>query len=228
MTIAENIRNVAERISKAASRAGRRPDDIDLVAITKTVDIERIREAIAAGIRIVGENYVQEAREKIAAIGHGVEWHMTGHLQRNKARGAVDLFDMVQTVDTIELARELDKRARAAGKVLRCLVEINLGGEISKTGIGKDELLPFLQSLRDLNSLSVQGLMAIPPYFEDAEMARPYFKAMRQLLERAKGEGFPLRELSMGMSHDFEVAIEEGATMVRIGTAIFGERLLKP
>ena len=224
MTVADNVRDVAERISRAAARAGRRVEDIKLVAITKTVDLDMIREAIEAGVRVFGENYLQEAREKIAAIGHGVEWHMTGHLQRNKARDAVNLFDMVQTIDSLELAQELDKRARSAGKIISGLIEMNIGGEGSKSGIGEDELIPLLDSIRVLNNLTIQGLMTIPPYFDDIEKVRPYFKRLRDLRDAANNEGYSLKELSMGMSHDFEIAVEEGATMVRIGTAIFGER----
>ncbi len=224
MTVADNVRDVAGRISRAAAKAGRRAEDIKLVAITKTVHIDMIREAIEAGVRVFGENYLQEARGKITAIGHGVEWHMTGHLQRNKARDAVNLFDMVQTIDSLELAQELDKRARSAGKVISGLIEINIGGEGSKSGIGEDELIPLLDSIKVLNNLTIQGLMTIPPYFDDVEKVRPYFKMLRDLSNKATDEVFSLKELSMGMSHDFEVAVEEGATMVRIGTAIFGER----
>jgi len=224
MSIADNVRRVAEKVSWAAARAGRRLEDIRLVAITKTVDLERIKEAVESGVRVFGENYVQEAREKVAAIGHGIEWHMTGHLQKNKVRDVVNLFDMVQTIDSLELAQEVDKRAGAVGKVMQALVEVNIGGEESKSGIDKDKLIPFLNSARGMKNISIKGLMAIPPYLDDPEKVRPYFKALKRLLDSANGEGFPLSELSMGMSHDFEVAIEEGATMVRIGTAIFGER----
>lgn len=224
MSVTENIKEVSERISWTAAKAGRRLEDIKLVAVTKTVDIERIKEAVAAGVRIFGENYVQEAADKIKAIGHGVEWHMTGRLQKNKAKYAVNLFDAVQTVDGLELAEELNKRAKAAGKIIKGLIEVNLGEEKTKAGVSKDGLIPLLRTLKGLDNLSIQGLMAIPPYFENPEMARPYFKALRELRDEANSNGFPLSELSMGMSHDFEVAIEEGATMVRIGTAIFGER----
>lgn len=224
MTITEKVQNVAERISWAAARAGRRLEDVKLVAITKTVDVDLIREAADAGVRIFGENYVQEAKEKIAAIGKDVEWHMTGHLQKNKARDAVNMFSMVQTIDSLGLAEELDKRAGAAGKVILGLIEVNLGEERSKSGVSKEELIPFLNSVKGLKNLSIRGLMAIPPYFDNPEKVRPYFKALRELRDRANAEGFSLSELSMGMSHDFEVAVEEGATMVRIGTAIFGER----
>ena len=224
MTVADNVRDVAERISRAAARAGRRVEDIKLVAITKTVDIDMIREAIEAGVRAFGENYLQEARGKIEAIGHGVEWHMTGHLQRNKAKDAVTLFDMVQTVDSLALAQELDKRAGNAGKVIEGLIEVNIGEEDSKSGIRSGELLPFLNSIKEIDNLSVRGLMTLPPYFDDPEKVRPYFKMLRELRDMANNDGFPITELSMGMSHDFEVAVEEGATMVRIGTAIFGER----
>lgn len=224
MTITEKVQNVAERISWAAARAGRRLEDVRLVAITKTVDVDLIREAADAGVRIFGENYVQEAKEKIAAVGRDVEWHMTGHLQKNKARDAVNLFSMVQTIDSLGLAEELDRRAEAAGKVMLGLIEVNLGEEASKSGVSKDELIPFLNSVKGLKNISIRGLMAIPPYFDDPEKVRPYFKELRKLRDRASAEGFFLSELSMGMSHDFEVAVEEGATMVRIGTAIFGER----
>ncbi len=224
MTITEKVQDVAERISWAAARAGRRLEDVKLVAITKTVDIGLIREAADAGVRIFGENYVQEAKEKIAAVGRDVEWHMTGHLQKNKARDAVNMFSMVQTIDSLGLAEELDKRAGAGGKVILGLIEVNLGEERTKSGVSKDELVPFLNSVKGLKNLSIKGLMAIPPFFYEPEKVRPYFKALRESLERANAEGFSLSELSMGMSHDFEVAVEEGATMVRIGTAIFGER----
>ena len=224
MTVVDRINNVAERISWAAARAGRRLEDIKLVAITKTVDVKRIEEAVKAGVRIFGENYVQESRQKIAAIGHGVEWHMTGHLQKNKVKEAVTLFDMVQTIDSVELAREIDRRAKTSGRIVKGLIEVNLGGENSKTGVHKEDLISLLTEIKDLNNLSIQGLMSIPPYFNDAEEVRPYFRTLRELRDKVNKEGLSLCELSMGMSHDFEVAVEEGATMVRIGTAIFGER----
>jgi len=224
MTIAENIQNVAERISLAAAKVGRRLEDVRLIAVTKTVDAEKIKEAVNAGVRIFGENYVQEAKDKISAIGHGVEWHMTGHLQRNKAKDAVNMFDMVETIDSLELAQELDKRAGNAGKVMSGLIEVNLGEEESKSGIRVNELLPLLNSIIGLKNLSILGLMTIPPYFDDPEDARPYFRRLRELRDKANGGGFPITELSMGMSHDFEIAVEEGATMVRLGSAIFGER----
>lgn len=224
MSVADNVREVAERMSWAAAKAGRRLEDVQLIAITKTVDVARIREAMEAGVRIFGENYVQEARGKIEAIGHGVEWHMTGHLQRNKARDAVAMFDLVQTIDSIDLAVELDKRAKAVGKTIRGLVEVNLGDEESKSGIGRDNLIPLLTAVKNLENVSIEGLMTIPPYFDNPQDVRPYFSALRELRDRTNSEGFFLRELSMGMSHDFEVAIEEGATIVRVGTAIFGER----
>lgn len=224
MTVADKFRNVAERLSRAAVRRGRRVEDIKLVAITKTVDIETIREAVAAGIKVFGENYMQEARGKIEAIGHDVEWHMTGHLQRNKAKEAVNLFDMVQTIDSVALAQELNKRGREAGKTISGLVEINIGDEGSKSGIRSGELLPFLNSIKELSNISIRGLMTLPPYFDDPEEVRPYFQALREMRDSANAKGFSLSELSMGMSHDFEVAVEEGATMVRIGAAIFGKR----
>jgi len=189
MTITEKVQNVAERISWAAARAGRRLEDVKLVAITKTVNVDRIREAADAGVRIFGENYVQEAREKIAAVGKEVEWHMTGHLQKNKARDAVNLFSMVQTIDSLGLAEELDKRAGAAGKVILGLIEVNLGEERNKSGVSNDKLIPFLNSVKELRNLSIRGLMAIPPFFDGPEKVRPYFKALRELRDRANAEG---------------------------------------
>lgn len=224
MSIAENVRGVEERMSWAAASAGRRIEDVRLIAITKTVNIEHVREAVAAGVKVLGENYVQEARDKIQVIGHSVEWHMTGHLQKNKAREAANLFDMVQAIDSLELAQELDKRAGNAAKVMSGLIEINIAGEGSKSGIREDKLMTLLNGVKDLNNLSIKGLMAIPPYFENPEEARPYFRKLRELRDKACDSGFQVKELSMGMSHDFEIAIEEGATMVRVGTAIFGKR----
>jgi hypothetical protein len=227
MTIADNIASIQERISKSALRAGRNPAEIRLVAVSKTVSAESIQEAIAAGVTILGENYMQEARNKIARIEKQVEWHFIGHLQSNKARYAVDLFSMIQSVDRLALAEELGQEANKRGKIVPVLIQVNISGEESKSGIDPQETLQLLERIAALQHLAVQGLMTMPPWFEDPEDARPYFSAMRKLREKLSREKIPgvaLQELSMGMSGDFEVAIEEGATLVRIGTAIFGPR----
>ena len=227
MTIAENLASIQERIGKAALRAGRDPTEIRLVAVSKTVSAESIQQAIAAGVTLLGENYVQEARNKIASIGKQVEWHFIGHLQSNKARYAVDLFSMIHSVDRLSLAEELDKEANKHGKIVPILIQVNISGEESKSGIDPHETLQLLERIAGLRHLSIQGLMTMPPWFEDPEDARPYFIALRKLREKLSREKIPgvaLQELSMGMSGDFEVAIEEGATLMRIGTAIFGPR----
>jgi pyridoxal phosphate enzyme (YggS family) len=221
----KNLIQVRERIEHAATRASRDPKGIRLIAVTKTVGVESIREAIAAGAMIFGENYVQEARRKIDEIGHaGLQWHFIGHLQTNKAHYAVRLFDLIHSVDSIKLARELDRRAAAEGKVMNCLIEVNISQEESKFGITEKRARDLAREMQGLKNISLQGLMTMPPYFDDPEMARPYFIALRTLKEEIAQDGIPLPELSMGMSTDFEVAIEEGATMVRVGRAIFGER----
>ena len=211
-----NLERVRERIARAARRAGRRPEDILLIGVSKTVPAERVREAIAAGLPALGENRVQEAREKIRALGRPVPWHLIGHLQTNKAKDALELFDVIQSVDRLTLASEI---ARRATRPVDVLVEVNLGGEASKSGFARSEVKPALDALRSMPMLRVRGLMAIPPAVDEPEKARLWFRTLRELRD-AGG----LAELSMGMSGDFEVAIEEGATMVRVGTAIFGER----
>ena len=215
--IQANLARVRERIARAAERAGRRAEDVLLVGVSKTVDLDRIRRAIEAGVPALGENWVQEARGKIAKLGHPVPWHLIGHLQTNKARDAVEQFDVVQSLDRLDLARELDKRARA--RVVETLVEVNVGGEASKSGVMPDGLGALLEAIAALPSVKVRGLMAIPPEGKEPDDSRVWFRALRKL-----GEQHGLRELSMGMSGDFEVAIEEGATIVRVGTAIFGPR----
>jgi pyridoxal phosphate enzyme (YggS family) len=217
--IRANVERVRERIARAAERAGRRPDDVLLVAVSKTVEAERVRAAVAAGITALGENRVQEARAKIAEIGRPVAWHLIGHLQTNKARDAVELFDVIHSVDRIELARELDRRAHARDRVVKVLLQVNAGGEATKGGVAPEAVAETLEALVPLRNLAVRGLMTIPPEVERAEEARGWFQALRKLAER-----HALPELSMGMSGDFEVAVEEGATMVRVGTAIFGPR----
>ena len=217
--IRANVERVRERIARAAARAGRRPDDVLLVAVSKTVEAERVRAAVAAGITALGENRVQEARAKVAEIGRAAAWHLIGHLQTNKARDAVELFDVIHSLDRLELAQELDRRAHARDRVVRVLLQVNVGGEATKGGVAPDAVAETLEALAPLRNLAVRGLMTIPPEVERAEQARGWFQALRKLAER-----HALPDLSMGMSGDFEVAVEEGATMVRVGTAIFGPR----
>ena len=213
-----------ERIEKAARRAGRAPTDIKLVAVSKTVEVARVKEAIEAGALILGENYVQEAQKKIEEIGKPVAWHFIGHLQSNKAKYAVQLFDMIHSIDSLALAQELNRRAEQAEQKMKVLIEVNLSGETTKFGTEEERALDIAGGMVNFKSLSLEGLMTMPPYFESPEMSRPYYVQLRSLKERMEKEGIPLKELSMGMSNDFEVAIEEGATYVRVGTAIFGAR----
>ena len=213
-----NLERVRRRIADAAERAGRRADDVLLIGVSKTVDVDRIRLAVEAGVPALGENRVQEAKGKVAALGHQVPWHLIGHLQTNKAKDAVQLFDVIHSLDRLELATECDRRARAAGKVVDVLIEVNVGGEEAKSGVAPDAVADLLDRVAKLSNLRVRGLMTIPPISEP-EATRGWFRTLRKL-----GEHHGLAELSMGMSADFEVAIEEGATMVRVGTAIFGAR----
>ncbi len=226
-TIATNLNKVIKRITQASLRAGRDPKDIQLVAVSKTVPAETVREAIKAGVTILGENYVQEARGKIEEIGHTPRWDFIGHLQSNKAKYVVDLFDIIHSVDRLSLAREINKLAEKQGKTIKILVQVNISGEEAKSGIDPGGVCDLVKKIVCLPNVSVEGLMTMPPFFDDPEMARPYFTALRKLqdtLREEMGEYIDLKELSMGMSGDFEVAIEEGATLVRVGTAIFGER----
>jgi len=217
ISVRENYLRILERIQAAAARSGRPAEAIKLIAVTKTVPGDRIREAVEAGIRHIGENRLQEAlpkREELHDLP--VTWHFIGHLQTNKAKKVVEHFDWVQCVDRPDLAEKLNQ---AATKPLPVLIEVNVGGELSKSGIDPGELERFVDRFNRYERLDLRGLMTIPPFFENPDEVRPYFGKMRRLAER-----FGLRELSMGMSHDFEVAVEEGATMVRIGTSLFGER----
>ena len=221
--IEDNIQKIQQRIAEAAARAHRDPAGIRLMAVSKTVEPERILKALDAGITLLGENYVQEAREKIPTVGRGAEWHMIGHLQTNKASRAALLFDMVQSVDSPRLARKLSDAAVAAGKRLEVLIEVNISGEEAKTGVAKCEALSLAAEAAALPGLALKGLMAIPPFLDDPDQVRPYFRELREMFEMLP-EG-RRQVLWMGMSGDFEAAIEEGATMVRVGTAIFGSRL---
>jgi len=227
--IAENVGRIQERMGAAARRAGRNPEDIRLVAVSKTVEEDRVLQAIRAGVKILGENYVQEAKKKIQNVGHQVGWHFIGHLQTNKARIAVRLFDMIHSVDNLDLAKELSRAAEQQGKILSILLQINLSEEATKFGASEKEMFRMAETISKMPALTVVGLMTLPPYFENPEDARPYFIQLRRLGERLRQENIPrlaMKELSMGMSNDFEAAIEEGATLVRVGTAIFGPREL--
>jgi len=225
--VKENILRIRERIAAAAARAGRNPSGVRLMGVTKTVGDDRIRQAIEAGIDIIGENYVQEARRKIELMGKSVEWHFIGHLQTNKAKYAVRLFDMIHSVNRMSLAGELNRRAAAAGVVCRVLIEVNLGGEESKSGAPPEKAPALIRAVAQMANLSIRGLMTMAPWYDDPEKARPCFAGLRSIRDRIAAENIPnvtMRELSMGMTDDFEVAVEEGSTIVRIGRAIFGER----
>jgi hypothetical protein len=225
-TIKERVESVRERIAAAALRVGRDPGEVLVVAVAKGFPAFTIAEAIAAGISDIGENRVQEAKAKIAEINTPCRWHMVGHLQTNKARLAVRLFDWIHSLDSWKLAQDLDKAGSTLGKRVRTLIEVNVAEEPTKSGVTAVELFPLLEQVRSLPHLSIEGLMAMPPFDPDPDRIRPYFRRLTRLREEAASR-FPelgLRQLSMGMSHDFEAAVEEGATMVRIGTAIFGPR----
>lgn len=228
LSIADNVRRVRTRMRQAAERAGRDPMSVRLVAASKTVDAARIRAAIAAGVTILGENYLQETRQKLGQLGQaGVEWHLIGPLQRNKVRYVFDLFDMMHSLDRLELAEEINRRAERLGRRLSVLLEVNVGGEASKSGWTTADLLNDIRQLAALPHIQVRGLMTIPPPTSQPHEARPFFRQLRQLRDRLAQEGYDgmtFDELSMGMTADYEVAIEEGATLVRVGTAIFGPR----
>ena len=231
MSVAANIASIQERIAAATRRAGRRSEEIVLMAVSKTQPPERIREAYDAGQRLFGENRVQEFAAKAEALGdlREADWHMIGHLQTNKAARTAELFRAVDSVDSVKLAEKLDAAARKLGRKLDVLIEVNLGGEEAKSGVAPDSLAleELLLAAPRLDALAFRGLMTVPPFTEDPEGARPYFRKLRELRDAITSRKLPsvaLDQLSMGMSHDFEVAIEEGSTCVRVGTAIFGER----
>jgi len=231
MSIFGNIATVRERIGAAARRAGRSLEDIALMAVSKTQPAEHIREAYEAGLRVFGENRVQEFANKVNALRdlHNAEWHMIGHLQTNKAVRTAELFRAVDSVDSLKLAEKLDAAARALGRKLDVLVEINVGGEEAKSGAAPDSpaLDELLMAAPRLEALVFRGLMTVPPFSDDPQGARPYFRELHELRDEIAARKLPaitMDQLSMGMSHDFEVAIEEGSTCVRVGTAIFGER----
>ena len=222
--------SIQQRMDAACERAGRHKSEVKLIAVSKTVSATFVRAAINSGVKILGENRVQEAEPKMSELSdlrEKVEWHLIGHLQSNKARKAVTLFDVVQTVDNEDLALRLDRIANESGKKLSVMLEVNLGAETFKAGVGKSEVFPLIEKVAQLKFLELKGLMTVPPFLDDPEDVRPFFQELRNLRDEALRIGLAdnnFVDLSMGMSHDFEVAIEEGATFVRIGTALFGAR----
>lgn len=228
MGLAENLSSIQQRIAAACERAQRDPSSVTLMAVTKTHPPETVQAAADLGLTFFGENKVQEAKAKIPLCSGKLRWHFIGHLQSNKARDAVELFEMIQCVDSLALAQEINKRCEQAGKRMPILLEVNLAGEASKFGYAPERLLAEFNDLNALPRLEVHGLMTVPPWKPAAEAVRPFFREARELKQRCEEIlGAPLPQLSMGMSGDFEVAIEEGATIVRIGTALFGERAKK-
>jgi pyridoxal phosphate enzyme (YggS family) len=227
MSIEQRLQTIRQQITACAEKCGRNPQEIRLLAVSKTVSTDKISEAIAAGQRIFGENYLQEAEEKYRHLANVAEFHCIGHIQSNKAKIAATVFSTVHTIDREKIARELNKYRQALGKPLTALIQVNVGGEEQKSGIKPEDCQPLLDATRELPWLRICGLMTIPPYSANQEDSRPFFRALRELaVEMAAKRLFaePQVELSMGMSGDFTVAIEEGATIVRVGTAIFGER----
>jgi pyridoxal phosphate enzyme (YggS family) len=225
----EHIQQIQTRIAAAAEKAGRRPEEVRLVAVSKTKPVAGIQDALDAGLTLFGENYIQEAREKISALADtAARWHFIGHLQSNKAKYAVKLFDLIHSVDSLKLARQLNKQAAKIDKVQPVLVQVNISAEATKSGTSSAQAVDLITQMSALEHLAVKGLMTMPPFFDDPERARPYFRELRQLRDHIRGLALPgvaMDELSMGMTGDFEAAIAEGATLVRIGTAIFGGRV---
>lgn len=229
MGIAEAFKAVQERINNSAVKAGRNSDNIKLVAVTKTIELQRIVEAVNAGVLILGENRVQEAQKKVKSdelrvMSNKIQWHLIGHLQKNKTKTAVQLFDLIHSLDSVNLAETLNKHSQLIEKKQRVLVQVKFSVEETKHGISEENLMELLEKINGMENIKLEGLMTMPPFFENPEKTRHYFSRLRQLADKASEQGFSVNELSMGMSNDFEIAIEEGATMVRIGTAIFGER----
>jgi len=225
--VAANLRVIQQRVAEAAERSARRAEDVTILGAAKKVPPDRVNCAIEAGLRAVGENYVQEAQDKLPLLRGPVSLHFIGHLQVNKARHAVQLFDVVQSVDSVRLAQELDKRAAAVGKTLEVLIEVNLGGEETKSGVPPAELRALAAQVAPLANLNVRGLMCMPPFSADPEQSRPFFRRLRALAEEVGAAGIPrvsMDQLSMGMTHDYPLAVEEGATLVRVGTGLFGPR----
>lgn len=226
--VENNLKTIKMRIKEAAASCGRNPETVKLLAVSKTVPADRIKQAIYAGVTRLGENYIQEAREKIKILAdHPVTWHFIGHLQSNKAKYAVRLFDLIHSVDSLNLAHELNKQAKKINKIQNILIQVNTGMEPTKSGVSITDARNLIKEVSLLENLSIKGLMTMPPFFNDPEKVRPYYSALRELGDSIKKESIPnviMDELSMGMTGDFEAAIKEGATIVRIGTAIFGKR----
>ena len=228
MAIKERLTNIRNRIREAAETCGRDPHTVRLVAVSKTKPADSVLNAIEAGVTILGENYIQEARDKISTLAsHPVSWHFIGHLQTNKAKYAVKLFDLIHSVDSLKLARQLDHEAEKVNKIQNILIQINVGKEATKSGVSSEDAVLLIEEISKLPNLSIRGLMTMPPFFDDPDRARPYFKELADLWHYIRGRNIPnvvMEELSMGMTGDFKVAIECGSTLVRIGTAIFGRR----
>jgi pyridoxal phosphate enzyme (YggS family) len=231
MELADRLADIQQRMAAACTRAGRAVDAVQLLAVSKTHPPETVDKAIDLGLTLFGENRVQEAKAKIPRCSSRATWHMIGHLQSNKVRDAVELFSMIEGVDSLRIAQEISNRAGQADKTLPLLLEVNVGGEASKSGYAPEALLAEVKKLAALPNISVRGLMTVPPWKPMADQVRPFFAKARELKEQCEQIlGNPLPHLSMGMSGDFEVAIEEGATLIRVGTALFGERkkILRP
>jgi len=226
--IKDNLTRVRDAIGRAAQKVGRDPKEVTLIVVTKTFGADLVRHAIEAGATDIGENYVQEARAKIEAVGRGqVRWHFIGGLQTNKAKYVVRLFDVVHSVDSYDLAAEIDRRAGREGRAMDVLIQVDISREAQKSGVMEEDLVDFVRTVAPLHNIAVRGLMGMPPFGREPEASRPYFRRLKELREEVDSlriPGVEMKELSMGMSNDFEVAVEEGATMVRVGTAVFGER----
>ncbi len=227
-TISENLAHIRQRIAQAALRSGRNPDAVEIVGVTKTVSTDRVEAGVKAGLRILGENYVQESLGKIEALAsYGISWHFIGRLQSNKAKYAVLHFDLIHSVHSEKLALEIDRQARKNNRVQPVLIQVNTGGESSKTGVLPEDTMDLVRRMSRLENISIRGLMTLPPFFDAPDRVRPFFRACHDLKKQVEDAGIDnvsMESLSMGMTGDFEVAVEEGATLVRIGTAIFGER----
>jgi len=225
--VADNLENIQREIRSAALKAGRKAEEIKLVAVVKNVSLTKILEAIAAGVIDLGENKVQEAQKKFNQVPKNITWHLVGHLQTNKAKYAVKLFELIHSLDSLRLAQEINKWAKKENKIQKCLVQVNISGEKTKFGLAKEEVIPFLKEVVKLKNITVEGLMTIAPLVEDPEETRPVFAGLRELAEKITKEnirGVELKYLSMGMTNDFQIAIEEGSNMIRIGRAIFERR----
>ena len=220
------LQEIEERIERSCARSGRSRSDITLCAVTKSVSVDKIQAALDLGLRVFGENRVQEASEKIPHVSGqaDVQWHFIGHLQSNKARRAIEMFDVIQTVDSWALAERLDRIAKELDRRITVMLEVNLGNESTKSGMRSDDVLDMANRIFKLSNLELRGLMSVPPFLEPVELVRPYFSRLRSLRDLAREQNPNLTDLSMGMTHDFEIATEEGATMIRVGTALFGPR----